>query len=167
MNPKDFRSPRVYAVVPGGEVRLAALGVKIGGAVLMAHSESGFYPEQAALVDPSGLQGLISMEPATCNASTLTAGQIAKLAKIPTLLVFGDHLADVPTTSVNWPAALDDCQKYVDAINAGGGDAAMLQMPDACVFGSICCFRTRTTLFGGGLSLAGLSRSLAPVLPLH
>jgi hypothetical protein len=63
------------------------------------HSESGFYPEQAALVDPTGLQGLISMEPATCNASTLAAGQIAKLANIPTLVVFGDHLADVPTTS--------------------------------------------------------------------
>ena len=129
----EFESPPGTNLTP---TRLAALGVKIGGAVLMGHSESGFYPEQAALVDPTGLQGLISMEPATCNASTLAAGQIAKLAKIPTLVVFGDHLADVPTTSVNWPAALDDCQKYVDAINAAGGDATMLHLPDAGVFGN-------------------------------
>ena len=28
----------------------------------MGHSESGFFPEQAALVDPSGIKGIISIE---------------------------------------------------------------------------------------------------------
>ena len=41
---------------------MAALGVKLKGAVLMGHSESGFFPEQAALIDGSGIRGIISIE---------------------------------------------------------------------------------------------------------
>ena len=33
---------------------MAALAVKLKGAILMGHSESGFFPEQAALIDPKG-----------------------------------------------------------------------------------------------------------------
>jgi hypothetical protein len=36
---------------------MAALGVQLQGAVLMGHSESGFYPEEAALIDPTGVKG--------------------------------------------------------------------------------------------------------------
>ena len=41
---------------------MAALAVKLNGAVLMGHSESGFFPEQAALIDPTGVKGIISIE---------------------------------------------------------------------------------------------------------
>jgi hypothetical protein len=37
---------------------MAALAVKLKGAVLMGHSESGFFPEQAALIDPTGVREL-------------------------------------------------------------------------------------------------------------
>jgi len=40
---------------------MAALAVRLRGAVLMGHSESGFYPEQAALTDPTGVKGIISI----------------------------------------------------------------------------------------------------------
>jgi hypothetical protein len=70
--------------------QLAALGVKLKGAVLIGHSESGFFPEQAALVDPSGIRGMVSIEqPCVTN---FTPVQLAGLAKIPTLVMFGDHL---------------------------------------------------------------------------
>src|SRR4029450_7326333 len=36
---------------------MAALGVRLNGAVLMGHSESGFFPQQAALIDPKGIRG--------------------------------------------------------------------------------------------------------------
>src|SRR5262245_49397408 len=39
---------------------MAALAVRLKGAILMGHSESGFFPEQAALIDPSGIRGNIS-----------------------------------------------------------------------------------------------------------
>ena len=59
----------------------------------MGHSESGFFPEQAALIDPAGIRGMISIEQ-PCPAD-LSDAEIATLAKIPTLMMFGDHLGDV------------------------------------------------------------------------
>jgi hypothetical protein len=112
---------------------LAALGVKVGGVVLMGHSESGFFPEEAALTDPTGVRGLISIEG---QCPTQTPGQIATLAKIPTLVIFGDHLGDVPSVSGLWLGALQACQQFVDQINAAGGDATMLHLPDAGIFGN-------------------------------
>jgi hypothetical protein len=136
-------------------IRLAELGVKIGGAVLVGHSESGFFPELAALQNAAGLSGLISMEPGSCAATTLSKQQIAKLAKLPTLVVFGDHLADVSTPVLSWPAALADCQQYVDAINQAGGDATMLHLPAAGVFGnSHMLFQDKNNLQVGDMILS-------------
>jgi hypothetical protein len=135
--------------------RLAELGVKIGGAVLVGHSESGFYPELAALQNTAGLRGLISIEPASCAAATLSKEQIAKLAKLPTLVVFGDHLADVSNPILNWPAALADCEQYVAEINQAGGVATMLHLPAAGVFGnSHMMFQDKNNLQVGDMILS-------------
>lgn len=112
---------------------LAALGVQLGGAVLMGHSESGFFPAEAALTNPIGVKGLILIE-GFC--SPLTPQQIATLAKIPSLVIYGDHLADVPSVSAFWIGAFNGCQQFVDQINAAGGDAQMLHLPAAGVFGN-------------------------------
>jgi len=135
--------------------RLSELGVKIGGAVLVGHSESGFYPELAALQNNAGLRGLISIEPASCAASTFSKEQIAKLAKLPTLVVFGDHLADVSNPILSWPAALADCEQYVAEINLAGGDATMLHLPAAGVFGnSHMMFQDKNNLQVGDMILS-------------
>jgi pimeloyl-ACP methyl ester carboxylesterase len=95
----------------------------------------------------------------TGDASTLSAAQIVKLAKIPTLVVFGDHLGDVPASTANWPAALASCQKYVDAINQAGGDATMLHLPDAGVFGnSHMMFQDKNNLQVGDMVLAWIDQ---------
>ena len=72
---------------------MASLATRLKGAILMGHSESGFFPERAALIDPSGIRGMISIEQ-PCPAD-LNEREIGALAKIPTLMVFGDHLGDV------------------------------------------------------------------------
>jgi hypothetical protein len=102
---------------------MAALAVQLHGAVLMGHSESGFFPEQSALVDPSGIRANISIE---MPCADLSDQQISVLAKIPTLVIFGDHLADVPGI---WQSAFDGCQKFVDRVKAAGGDAEMMSLP--------------------------------------
>jgi pimeloyl-ACP methyl ester carboxylesterase len=136
-------------------IRLGDLGVKVGGAVLVGHSESGFFPELAALQNAAGLRGLISMEPASCAATTLSKQQIAKLAKLPTLVVFGDHLADVSNSVVNWPAALADCENYVAEINQAGGNATLLHLPAAGVFGnSHMLFQDKNNLHVGDMILS-------------
>jgi pimeloyl-ACP methyl ester carboxylesterase len=138
--------------------RLTELGLKIGGAVLLGHSEAGFYPELAALQNPAGLRGLISIEAPSCSATTLSKEQIAKLAKLPTLVVFGDHLADVSTALPNWPAALADCEQYVAEINQAGGDATLLHLPAAGVFGnSHMMFQDRNNLQVGDMILSWIT----------
>jgi pimeloyl-ACP methyl ester carboxylesterase len=112
---------------------MAALAVKLRGAILMGHSESGFFPEQAALIDPSGIRGIISIE---MPCATLTAAQMATLSKIPILIMFGDHLSDVSGGIANWPNSFDGCQKFVDQMKSAGGDAEMMSLPKLGIHGN-------------------------------
>ncbi len=107
--------------------QMAALGVRLNGAILMGHSESGFFPEQAALVDPKGIRGNISIEmPCVTNFSAV---QLAMLAKIPTLVMFGDHLDDVQGGPANWAQSFASCTMFVDQLKKAGGDAVMMHLP--------------------------------------
>src|SRR3712207_7713009 len=45
---------------------------------------SGFFPEQAALIDASGIRGMISIEQ---PCPDMSVSQVASLAKIPPLMV--------------------------------------------------------------------------------
>ena len=112
---------------------LSGLAIKLKGAVLMGHSESGFFPEQAALINPANIKAMITIE-TTCPA--LTPQQISSLAKIPALVVFGDHLGDVTSLPKLWPERLEGCQKFVDQLNAAGGDATMMHLPKYGQFGN-------------------------------
>src|ERR1700733_6853998 len=113
---------------------MAALAVKLKGAILMGHSESGFFPEQAALIDPSGTKGIISIEmPCVTN---LSPTQISILAKIPTLVMFGDHLGDSPNGINSWPASFDSCNQFVKQVTAAGGDAKMMSLPEMGIKGN-------------------------------
>jgi hypothetical protein len=100
----------------------------------MGHSESGFFPEQAALIDPSGVRGIISIE-MPC-ATDLSAAQLATLAKIPTLIMFGDHLDDIKGGIANWANSFDTCQKFVDQLKKAGGDAEMMHLPKLGIHGN-------------------------------
>jgi len=106
---------------------LSGLAIKLHGTVLMGHSESGFFPERTALVNPANLEGLITIE--TECPTNLAPAQISTLAGIPVLMVFGDHLGDVPGHADMWPARFKTCQQVVDQLNAAGGDATMMHMP--------------------------------------
>src|SRR6186713_2365305 len=105
---------------------MAALAVRLNGAILMGHSESGFFPQQAALIDPKGIRGLISIE---MPCADLNAEQIGTLAKIPNLIMFGDHLGDVKGGPANWADSFASCERYVQQIKAAGGDAEMMHLP--------------------------------------
>lgn len=113
---------------------MAALAKKLNGAILMGHSESGFFPEQAALIDPSGVKGIISIEmPCVTN---FTAAQLSTLAKIPTLIMFGDHLGDVKGGFVNWMDSYEGCQNFVQQLKKADGDAEMMYLPQLGIHGN-------------------------------
>jgi hypothetical protein len=129
--------PDLNAILPTPNptwTNMAALAVRLRGAVLIGHSESGFFPEQAALIDPSGIKGLISIE---MPCPTLTAAQISTLAKIPTLVMFGDHLDDMPNGGpVSWQASFLGCQAFVQQVKKAGGDAEMMHLPELGIHGN-------------------------------
>jgi pimeloyl-ACP methyl ester carboxylesterase len=112
---------------------MAALAVQLKGAILMGHSESGFFPQQAALLDPSGIRGMISIE---MPCADLSAEQIGTLAKIPTLVMFGDHLGDVQGGPANWAQSLESCNTYVKKVKDAGGDVVMMYLPQMGIKGN-------------------------------
>ncbi len=112
---------------------LSGLAVKLKGAILMGHSESGFFPEQAALINPAEIKGLITIE-TSCPA--LTPEQISNLAKIPTLIVFGDHIDDATSLPNLWKDRLAACSHFVEQLKTAGGDATMMHLPKYGQFGN-------------------------------
>ena len=93
----------------------------------MGHSQSGSFPLAAALLNPAAMKGLVLVEPGTCPAN-YTAEQIATLAKVPILVVFGDY-RDTPTgipALPTWQARYEACQAMIGRIKEAGGQAQML-----------------------------------------
>lgn len=114
---------------------MASLAEKLHGAVLMGHSESGFFPEEAAMNNPAGVKGIVSIEMG-CTTN-LNSKQLATLSKIPILIMFGDHLGDVPGPLASmWPNNFDSCNKFVQQVAAAGGDAQMMYLPKMGIKGN-------------------------------
>jgi pimeloyl-ACP methyl ester carboxylesterase len=124
--------PDLNALLPTANptyANLSALAARLNGAILMGHSESGFFPEFAALAGATGIKGLVTIEH---NCNTLTDDQIAALAKIPTLIVFGDFIELFP----QWVTANANCHAYADRITAAGGDVTFVHLPDLGIYGN-------------------------------
>ena len=115
---------------------LSDLAIQVKGAVLVSHSQSGVFPLEASLVDAAGIKGMVLVEPGVCPA-TYTDTQIATLATLPIMVVYGDHL-DTPTgiPDFSWQAAYDGCRAFVARVNAAGGSARMLHLPEQGIRGN-------------------------------
>jgi pimeloyl-ACP methyl ester carboxylesterase len=116
---------------------LSDLAGQLNGAVLMGHSQSGSFPLAAALINPAATRGLVLVEPGSCPV-TYTPEQIATLAKVPILVVFGDH-RDTPTgipTLPSWQTRFEACQALISRLRSAGGQAEMLNPPDRGIRGN-------------------------------
>jgi pimeloyl-ACP methyl ester carboxylesterase len=110
---------------------LSILANDLHGAVLIGHSQGGAFPLEAALLAPGAVKGMILVEPGRCSAD-YTDEQIATLTHAPILIVFGDHLGDVPTgiPGFSWQGAYEGCKAFATRVNAAGGKAQMLYLPE-------------------------------------
>jgi pimeloyl-ACP methyl ester carboxylesterase len=116
---------------------LSDLAGQLNGAVLMGHSQSGSFPLEAALINPAATRGLVLVEPGSCPAR-YTTEQIATLAKVPILVVFGDH-RDTPTgipTLPSWQTRFEACQALISRIRSAGGQAQMLNPSERGIRGN-------------------------------
>jgi pimeloyl-ACP methyl ester carboxylesterase len=116
---------------------LSELATQLQGAVVMGHSQSGPFPLETALLNPSATKGLVLVEPGRCP-DTYTDQQIATLAKIPVLAVFGDHrdTATGISTRPSWQLSFEGCQALIARLKAAGGDAQMLSPTETGVRGN-------------------------------
>lgn len=111
---------------------LSQLAVKVQGAVLVGHSQSGAFPFQTALTSQAGIKGMILIE---SGCGGLTNQQVKTLAATsPILIVFGDHLD--AGTPYPFKALFQGCQAFIDQVNSLGGNAKMLHPPALGIFGN-------------------------------
>ncbi|MEH3086092.1 MAG: esterase [Xylophilus ampelinus] len=102
---------------------LSELAQKIGGAVLVSHSQSGIYPFQAAARDRRGIRGIVAIEPGACPAA---GADMAPYAGLPILVLWGDYVDRSP----RWAPRLKACREFVDAANRAGGHAELVMLAD-------------------------------------
>lgn len=116
---------------------LSKLSEKLGGSVLMGHSQSGAYPLETALLDPSSVKAMVLVEPGSCSAERWSAAQISALATIPLLVVYGDHL-DAPTyvPGPGWQDRFNDCSALIERLHKANGQAEMLHPPSQGIYGN-------------------------------
>lgn len=116
---------------------MSDLASKVGGAVLMGHSETGAVPLRAASEDPSDIKGLILVEPGGCKYTPWTEEDMKTFTKIPILAVFGDHLdIDLGLEGFSWQTAYESCVDFVKEVNDLGGNAQMLYPPALGIHGN-------------------------------
>lgn len=68
---------------------------------------------------------------AVCSSERFSDEEISTLAKIPLLIVYGDHFeasTELPGNLFGWQQRFDDCNKLVKRINDAGGQAEMLYL---------------------------------------
>jgi pimeloyl-ACP methyl ester carboxylesterase len=117
--------PRPNPTVPA----LSELAKKLGGTVLMSHSQSGIYPFQTAALSTEGIAGIVAIEPGVCPAAT---GDMAPYTKMPILVLFGDYV----DLSTRWSPRLKACREFVAAANKAGGKAELVLLPEIGIQGN-------------------------------
>lgn len=115
---------------------LADLANQLKGAIMIGHSQSSFFPERAAFIDNRNIKGIVSLETGGCPAS-FAPNEIAALKRIPILIIFGDHLDDAPPEFASrWTTSLANCRQLARSINAAGGNAKVLHLPEIGIRGN-------------------------------
>ena len=102
---------------------LSELAIKLNGAVLMSHSQSGIYPFQVAELSTRGIASIVSIEPGTCPSPT---GDLKPYLKMPILVLWGDYV----DLSTRWAPRLKGCREFEAAVNKAGGNVRNVVLND-------------------------------------
>jgi pimeloyl-ACP methyl ester carboxylesterase len=108
---------------------LSELAQKIGGTVLVSHSQAGIYPFQTAVLSRKGIAGIVSIEPGTCPAAT---DDMTPFKDLPILVLWGDNVEASP----RWAPRLAACRAFVQAANAAGGKVQLTVLPEIGIHGN-------------------------------
>ena len=99
--------------------------------VIVAHSEGALYALDVAAQDESAIAGLVLVEPAGAPPN-LSPTDLERLARIPTLAVWGDHFRE----HARWRLLRDRFGGLADRLAAAGGRIETLDLPASGVPGN-------------------------------
>jgi len=105
-----------------------ALLDRIGPAIVLAHSQAGFFACRAAQERPNLVKALILVEP----AATGDPGKAAALVQIPTLVLYGDFIE----VDARWPTIRARGIAFAEKIRAGGGTVEVIDLPERGITGN-------------------------------
>ena len=108
---------------------LSTLSKELKKTVLISHSQSGIFPFNSAKISNDGIAGIISIEPAACPSAD---SDLTPYLKIPSLVMFGDFVE----LSTRWAPRLKACREFVTKVNAQGGKAELLVLPEIGIKGN-------------------------------
>lgn len=137
---------------------IVALFDKLGGGVLITHSQGGS-PGWYTAMKSDKVSAIISYEPglfifpegevpaplpSSSPFGELKAGsapmqEFLKLTKMPIVLYFGDNIPEEPTDDPgkdNWRTRLQMAKLWVEAVNKHGGDATLVHLPKIGITGN-------------------------------
>ena len=107
------------------------LVTQVGPSVVVVTSQGGQFGCRVATAASDKVKALVLVEPAQVG----DLRDAHKLVGVPVLILFGDFI----DTDPRWQANRDRAQAYVNAINAAGGTAELLNLPDLGIEGNSHC----------------------------
>lgn len=136
---------------------VSALLNKIGGGILLTHSQSGG-PGWRTAIQNNNVKAIVSFEPGgdfvfpegetpesiqlsgrTVTPPTVSLADFMKLTKLPILIYYGDNIPEQPSQNPGqeqWRAFLAVAKQFRDAVNRHGGDATLVHLPEIGIKGN-------------------------------
>ncbi|MBE9640063.1 alpha/beta hydrolase [Salipiger mangrovisoli] len=136
---------------------VSALVDRIGPSILVTHSQAGGPGWLTAIKNPD-VRAVISYEPGsgyvfpesempepmsgaagTLEPVAIPDADFQKLTQIPIIVYYGDNIPEEPTDLFgldNWRTRLAMARLWVNAINARGGDATLVHLPEEGIIGN-------------------------------
>ena len=105
-----------------------ALVDKVCPCVILFHSQAGQFGFKVAQARPDKVKGLIAVEAAGIG----DPAKAGVLKNIPTLMIFGDFIAQ----DSRWPKIRQNDLDFAAAIRAGGGSVDVVDLPDVGIKGN-------------------------------
>lgn len=135
---------------------LAALLNKVGGGILVTHSQGGSNGWLTAMKS-SNAKAIVSYEPArfffpegeapppipnayvALDTGTVPMEDFVKLTKIPIVIYYGDNIPKTPVEDAgqdSWRACLEMARLWAEAVNKHGGDVTVVHLPEIGIKGN-------------------------------
>lgn len=141
---------------------MAQLLKQTGPAVLITHSNSGQYGWATAMADPEHVKAVVAYEPGSSAFPSddmpadlllsdsdfinkvqapqeVSPEEFENLTKMPILIIYGDNIAKEKSDNFNsevWRISKYRAQQMAERINARGGDAKLVVLPELGIKGN-------------------------------